>query len=129
MITIFTKPNNSSSKQAQQWLKERQIPFKTVSYANLSLSDLIKILSLTDTGVPQIQAKRTSRDTAETFRVNHLIEEASSISTLLNLMKSYPQRFKAPIIIDDNKLLIGFNDEEIRKFLPRQRKIQHRFLN
>ena len=129
MITIFTKPNNSSSKQAQKWLKERQIPFKTVSYANLSLSDLIKILSLTDTGVPQIQAKRTSRDTDETFRVNHLIEEASSISTLLNLMKSYPQRFKAPIIVDDNKLLIGFNDEEIRKFLPRQRKIQHRFLN
>lgn len=127
MIKIFTKSSSSGCKQAQEWLNHRQIAFQTIRFKNLKLSDLVKILSLTDDGISEIQAKKTSRNLEEANHVRELINEAGSIAEVLQLLKVYPQCFKAPIIIDDNKIMIGYNDEEIRKFLPRSVKECYRY--
>lgn len=40
---------------------------------------------------------------------------------LIEIVLMFPQLLKTPIIFDDKKLLIGYNREEIRIFLPRSR--------
>ncbi len=42
-----------------------------------------------------------------------------SLSELVDLVVKYPDLIKRPIIFDDKRLEIGYNEEEIRRFLPR----------
>ena len=39
---------------------------------------------------------------------------------LYELMSKYPGMLKRPIIVDEKRLQIGYNEDEIRRFLPRR---------
>lgn len=41
---------------------------------------------------------------------------------MLVLLNQYPKLVKRPIIYDDKKIQIGFNEEEIRTLLPQEIK-------
>lgn len=41
-----------------------------------------------------------------------------SFSEALNYLLLYPELLRTPIIFSENKLLVGFNSDEIRKFIP-----------
>lgn len=43
-----------------------------------------------------------------------------TIGDLLTLLAAHPEMIRRPIMIDHNRLQIGFNDDEIRCFLPRK---------
>ena len=43
-----------------------------------------------------------------------------SMNELLNLFIEEPSLIRRPIIMDDRRLQIGYNEEEIRMFLPRE---------
>ena len=38
---------------------------------------------------------------------------------MVDLLVKYPDLIKRPIIFDDKRLEVGYNEEEIRRFLPR----------
>ena len=38
---------------------------------------------------------------------------------LINLIYKYPSLLKRPILFDNKRLQIGYNEDEIRRFLPR----------
>ncbi len=38
----------------------------------------------------------------------------------LQLLRKYPQMIRRPIIQDEKRLQVGYNEEEIRSFLPRR---------
>ncbi|WP_336206900.1 ArsC/Spx/MgsR family protein, partial [Leuconostoc suionicum] len=42
-----------------------------------------------------------------------------SINTLIDLIVEYPSLLKRPIIMDDRRIQVGYNEDEIRRFLPR----------
>ncbi|KRL66266.1 transcriptional regulator Spx [Companilactobacillus versmoldensis DSM 14857 = KCTC 3814] len=42
-----------------------------------------------------------------------------TIDQLLTLVQENPGLLKRPIIMDDKLLQVGFNEDEIRRFLPR----------
>ena len=45
--------------------------------------------------------------------------EDLSISTLIQLIEENPSLLRRPIILDGKRMQIGFNEDEIRAFLPR----------
>lgn len=47
-----------------------------------------------------------------------------SISQLIDLIETYPSLLRRPIILDDKRMQIGFNEDEIRAFLPRNYRKQ-----
>ncbi len=47
-----------------------------------------------------------------------------SVSELLHLIEQYPSLLRRPIIIDAKRMQIGFNEDEIRAFLPRSYRKQ-----
>ena len=46
------------------------------------------------------------------------IDELST-GTLIKLVAKYPGLLRRPIMMDDKRLQVGYNEDEIRRFLPR----------
>ena len=43
-----------------------------------------------------------------------------SIDQLIDLVEKNPSLLRRPIIMDDRRLQVGYNEDEIRRFLPRK---------
>ena len=62
MIKLFSSTNCSSSKKMKQWLITNKLEFEEISILENTLlkKDILRILSLTETGVEEIISKRSS---------------------------------------------------------------------
>lgn len=122
MIKLFVSPSCTSCRKARQWLEEYGLDFdeKNINHNPLTKEEIKQILSLTENGTEDIISFRS-----QAYRnLNRNLEELS-MSELLDLFKTHPTLIRRPIIMDDRRLQIGYNEEEIRCFLPRSiRKVQ-----
>ncbi len=116
MITIYTTPSCSSCRKAKKWLKEHNIDYveKNLFNTKFTKNDLIEILEKTDFGFDDIISTRS-----KVFKENDLSVDKLTINELIKFIQENPSILKRPIIIDDKRLQIGYNDEEIETFLPR----------
>ena len=55
-----------------------------------------------------------------TFKENNLNADDMTINELLDFIVENPSVLRRPIIVDKHRLQVGYNDEEIRCFLPRE---------
>ena len=46
-----------------------------------------------------------------------------TISELIEFVRKNPSVLKRPIIVDDRRIQVGYNSEEIRTFIPRARRM------
>src|SRR5699024_1922870 len=76
--------------------------------------EIKEILMLTDEGTEEIISYRSQayQDLEEDI-------DTLSMNELLDLFIEEPSLIRRPIIMDDRRLQIGYNEEEIRMFLPR----------
>ena len=49
--------------------------------------------------------------------------EDMSLSEAVHVLSQTPQLLRRPIIFDDHRLLCGFNQDEIRMFIPRDQRV------
>ena len=54
------------------------------------------------------------------FKENNLDADEMTINELLDFIVENPSVLRRPIIVDKHRLQVGYNDEEIRCFLPRE---------
>lgn len=80
----------------------------------LSAEELRQILSLTENGTDDIISTRS-----KIFQKLNVDLEELPISQLLSLIAQNPSLLRRPIILDSKRLQVGFNEDEIRAFLPR----------
>ena len=66
----------------------------------------------------------TSFNSFKNFQKLNIDVEGISVSELLHLIEQYPSLLRRPIIIDAKRMQIGFNEDEIRAFLPRSYRKQ-----
>ena len=66
----------------------------------------------------------TSFQLVQNFSKLDIDVESISVSELLHLIEQYPSLLRRPIIIDAKRMQIGFNEDEIRAFLPRSYRKQ-----
>ena len=120
MVHIYTKTGCNSSLKALKWLQFFQIPHQHRSLAQMTEEDFYQILSLTEGGIEDILIKSKLKESQATLNIEEL-----KIQDVLELMHTHPKCFKSPIIVDPLKLLIGWNGETIRQFLPKAyRKVE-----
>lgn len=80
----------------------------------LTTDELRHILSLTENGTDDIISTRS-----KIFQRLNVDVEEMPISGLITLIEEHPSLLRRPIILDDKRMQIGFNEDEIRAFLPR----------
>jgi regulatory protein spx len=54
------------------------------------------------------------------FKEKHLDPESMSVQSLVDFIISYPSVLKRPIIINETELQVGYNNEDITIFLPKE---------
>ncbi|OAK05373.1 transcriptional regulator Spx [Bacillus wiedmannii] len=116
MVILYTTASCSSCRKAKAWLEEHQIDYteKNIVSNSLTVDELKSILRLTEDGATEIISTRS-----KTFQELNINIEALSLNEFYKLIIEYPQVLRRPIMLDEKRLQVGFNEEEIRKFLPR----------
>lgn len=115
-IIYFTSPSCTSCRKARAWLQEHQIPFveRNIFSEPLNSSELKAILQMTEDGTEEIISTRS-----KVFQKLNMDLDDLPLQELLELVQNNPGLLRRPIMIDDKRLQVGFNEDEIRRFLPR----------
>jgi len=122
MITLYSSASCTSCRKAHSWLEEHKIPFteKNVFTEKITDQELKAILQLTENGTNEIISQRS-----QAFRDLNITIDDMPLGEVLKLIQQHPGIMRRPILIDDKRLLVGFNEEDIRCFLPRDiRKLE-----
>lgn len=117
MLNLYTSPSCTSCRKAKAWLKEYDISFKERNiFANLlNKEEIMQVLRMTENGTEEIISTRS-----RTFQNLKINLDDLSIDQLIDLVEKNPSLLRRPIIMDDRRLQVGYNEDEIRRFLPRK---------
>lgn len=121
MITLYLSPSCTSCRKARAWLTQYSLPFTehNIMTSPLQADELRRILSLTENGTDDLISTRS-----KVFQKLNIDVDELSISELIKLIDEYPSLLRRPIIIDEKRMQIGFNEDEIRAFLSRDYRKQ-----
>ncbi|MGC6767650.1 transcriptional regulator Spx [Enterococcus sp. LJL128] len=117
MITVYTSPSCTSCRKAKKWLEDHDIPYVEKNFFKVPLTrdELLNMLRYTETGTSELISQRSMVYQKLSVNLDEL-----SISELLDLIQENTSLLRRPIIIDDYRMQVGFNEDEIRVFLPRE---------
>lgn len=117
MVDLYVSPSCTSCRKTRAWLEEHDIPFKerNIFSEPLSKKELLRILRMTENGTEEIISTRS-----RAFQQLRINLDDLSIDQLLDLVEKNPSLLRRPIIMDDRRLQVGYNEDEIRRFLPRK---------
>lgn len=120
MITLFTSPSCASCRKARNWLQSHDIKYveRNIISDPLSIDEIKDILKVTEDGTEEIISQRS-----KTFKNLDVPLDELPLSRLLELIHDNPTLLRRPILMDDKKLQVGFNEDEIRRFLPRSVRV------
>ncbi|MGI6392229.1 MAG: transcriptional regulator Spx [Candidatus Izemoplasmatales bacterium] len=116
MITLYTSSSCSSCRKAKRWLEDHQIPFKEKNIIGIRLTrdDIIKMLKYSENGFEDIISTRS-----KVFKERNLDVDEMRFGELADFIIDNPTILKRPIIINDKIMQTGYNEDEIRAFIPR----------
>lgn len=111
MIKVYYRKGCNSSNRSLDWLKKYNLPMKTIRVGHIQRADLIEVLRLCEEGVDDL------------LRHPHNVQELGlsevSMGDCLSFLEHHTNLIRSPIIIEEDNLLIGFNEEQMRQFLPK----------
>lgn len=116
MVTLFSSPVCTPCRKAIKWLQENDIPYRerNIFADSLSENEFKQILTMSQNGIEGIISIHS-----KLFRELDIKLESLSLHELYKIIERYPRILRRPILIDNKNLQIGYNEEAIRRFLPR----------
>lgn len=117
MIQIYTTPSCASCRKAKKWFDQYKIPYseKNIFSIKLSKEDIFRMLANSENGFDDIISTRS-----KVFKEKKLDLDNMSVQELIEFIIDYPSVLKRPIIINENELQVGYNNEDITIFLPKE---------
>ncbi|MFR0571846.1 transcriptional regulator SpxA [Ligilactobacillus salivarius] len=116
MVTLYTSPSCTSCRKARAWLEEHNIPFEERNIISdpLNVDEIKQILQMTEDGTEEIISKRS-----KIFQDLDIDLDGLPLQKLYTLIQKNPGLLRRPIMMDSKRLQVGYNEDEIRRFLPR----------
>lgn len=117
MVNLYTSPSCTSCRKAKAWLEEHGIQYKerNIFSEPLSAAEIKQVLQLTENGTEEIVSRRS-----KVFQELDVDLDDLSLKQLIDLIEKNPGLLRCPILVDDKRLQVGYNEDEIRRFLPRK---------
>lgn len=117
MVTLYTSPSCTSCRKAKAWLEEHNIPYyeRNIFSDALTIDEIKEILRMTEDGTDEIISTRS-----KAFQKLEVDIEQMSLKDLIDTIQENPGILRRPIILDEKRLQVGYNEDEIRRFLPRK---------
>lgn len=125
MLKIYSKPSCSSSRKIRAWFKGHHLAFEEINLGDhkISQKEIKEMLALTQLGTGELVSFRSKTYKTLSKRIDF---EELTFNDLVRIVQAYPTLLKTPIIFDGKTLLVGYDLEEMRIFLP---KIYRRMKN
>ncbi|MCU7666803.1 ArsC/Spx/MgsR family protein [Bacillus thuringiensis] len=113
MINLYIKSSCQSSRKTVHFFNQNGIEYKATKLQKdgISKADLKKILFYTENGIEDILTKNSFE-----------IVEHMSTEEFYDFIVDNPTALRTPIMLQRGQLLVGFNEDDIRTFLPRRIK-------
>ena len=120
MVTLFVSPSCTSCRRAKAWFQEHQIPYKerNILSEKLTIDEIKNILHYTEEGTDEIISTKS-----KAFQKLNINIDSLSLRELYTIINENPGILKRPLMLDEKRLQVGFNEEEIRSFLPRNMRV------
>lgn len=119
-ITVYGSHSCHSSKKAIQWFNDHDIQIKTqfINQTPITREELIKFFSMSE-DIYDIISPRSKlyKELSKTYDMNEL-----SLNNFIALAIEHPSIVRKPIIFDGKQILVGFNEDSIRAFIPRSKR-------
>ncbi|MFJ7726181.1 transcriptional regulator SpxA [Neobacillus sp. NPDC097160] len=116
MVNLYTTPSCTSCRKAKAWFEEHHIDYveRNILTDPLTKDEIKSILRMTDEGTDEIISTNS-----KTYQELEVDLESLPLQEMYQLIINNPKMLRRPIIQDEKRLQVGFNEEEIRSFLPR----------
>ena len=117
MIKVYTAPSCASCRKVKSWLNENNIPYveKNIFSTILRKEELQELLMKSENGTEDIISKRSKIIKEKNYDLDDM-----SLNELISFIQENPSVLKRPIIMDEKRMQVGYNSEEIRAFIPRE---------
>lgn len=117
MIILYTSPGCASCRKAKQWLKDNGLKFveKNLFHVLLKEDEIKYLLRRSENGSEDLISTRS-----KVFQELDVNLDDLSVSELVEFIQKNPSVLKRPIILNENNLVIGYDDDEITSFIPRE---------
>ena len=117
MVTLYTSPSCTSCRKARAWLEENNITYKerNIFSEPLTIGEIKSILRMTEDGTEEIISTRS-----KVFQELNVDLDDLPLNELFDLIQDNPGLLSRPIMVDEKRLQVGYNEDEIRRFLPRE---------
>lgn len=117
MVTLYTSPSCTSCRKARAWLEENNITYteRNIFSEPLTIGEIKSILRMTEDGTEEIISTRSKVFQELNVDLNDL-----PLNELFDLIQDNPGLLRRPIMVDEKRLQVGYNEDEIRRFLPRE---------
>lgn len=117
MLKIYTSPSCSSCRKAKEFLKVQNLDYveKNIISSVLNEKELKEILAKSENGTDDIISKRS-----KVIKESKVDVDKMTISELISFIKKNPTILKRPIIVSERLVQVGYNEEEIEVFVPRE---------
>ncbi len=121
MIKIYSSPSCSSCRKVKAWFDNEHIPYIEINILKEKLTedDLKEMLEKSLDGTDEIISTRS-----KIFKEQHIDVDKMSVRQLLSFIQGNPSILKRPIIVDDSKIQVGYNSDEIEIFEREKRNIE-----
>jgi regulatory protein spx len=120
MVTLYLSPSCTSCRRAKAWFDEHRIPYKerNILSEKLTLDEIKNILHFTEDGTDEIISTKS-----KAYQKLNINIDSLTLRELYKVIEENPGLLRKPLILDEKRLQVGFNEEEIRSFLPRNMRI------
>ncbi|NRD79999.1 transcriptional regulator Spx [Bacillus sp. BRMEA1] len=117
MVTLYTTPSCASCRKAKAWFEEHDIDFieRNILSSPITVDEIKSILRLTEEGTTEIISTNS-----KSFQELNINIETLPLNEFYKLMIENPKMLRRPIIHDEKRLQVGYNEDEISSFLPRK---------
>lgn len=117
MVIIYTTPSCAGCRKAKKWFDEHKVKYieKNIFTQPITEEDIELMIENSENGFDDIISTRSKIITDSNIDINEM-----TVNELKKFIIKNPSILRRPIIIEDKKLQVGYNDEEIRAFIPKR---------
>ncbi len=120
MLKLYVSNSCSSCRKVKAFFNDLRIPYKEINILSgqLTKDDLKDILAKSDSGTDDLISTRS-----KIMKEKHIDIDSMKLDDLLEFIVENPTVMKRPIIVDDRKIEVGYDPDEITAFLPMSMKL------
>lgn len=117
MIKLYSSASCTSCRKAKAWLKENGLDFeeRNIMSDPLTKDEIKEILMMTETGTDEIISTRS-----KVYEKLDVDFDDLTLNQLVDIIEEHPSLLRRPLVFDETKFQVGYNEDEIHQFIPRE---------